>query len=79
MTGYELSLKDVEYLVATATRHHLEQIATPLALTVHTRGGAWSFRDAAGETVALTTVHWRIQADEQLRRETYNLYMSYAR
>lgn len=79
MTTDELSLSDFEYLVATATRHHLKQLATPLGLTVHTRRGAWSFRDAAGQAVPVETIHRRLQADPQLRREVYNLYMSYAR
>jgi hypothetical protein len=79
MSDYELTLRDFQQLVANASRHHLKQIAAPLAMTVHTRGGKAYFRDAARRELSLDIVHARVQADPEVRRWAYNLYMSYFR
>lgn len=77
MTGYELSPEDFAFLVGMASRHHRKQIAESLGLTVHVRRGEVFFRCPDGAEVAWTEAHRRSQADDQVRRETYNLSMHY--
>ncbi len=78
MTGYELTLADFEYLVGVASRHHRKQIAGWLSLTVGVRRDKVFFRGSDGVVVPFQEVHRRCQADDQIRRWAYNLYMNYA-
>jgi hypothetical protein len=79
MKGYELSLDDFTYLVRVSSRYHAKQIASWVGFTAHTRQGSVYFRDKNGDEVPLGNVHHALQADDQLQRSVYNLWMSYAR
>lgn len=77
MTGYELAPEQFDGLVRMASRHHRKQIADWLSLTVHLRRGEVSFRSSDGSEVPLQEVYRRCQADCDVRRWAYNLYMHY--
>lgn len=77
MTGYEVSPDDFAFLVEMASRHHRKQIAESLGLTIHFRRGEVFFRGPDGGEVPWMEAYRRSQADDQIRRETYNLSMHY--
>lgn len=79
MAGFDLSLDDFAYLVRVASRHHLKEIAGWLSLTTRRRREAIVFLDEGGREVTLAEAHRLCQADPQLMRWAYNLFMSYAR
>ena len=77
MTGDELLPNQLTYLVKVASRHHRNQIAGWVSLTAHTRRGEPYFRDVEGAEVPFAEVCELLQADNEVRRWTYNLYMHY--
>lgn len=78
MTGYELSADDLDYLVRVASRHHRTRMAGWISLTAHTRKGEPYFLDAAGDEVPLAVVFLSLQANVEVQRWAYNLWMHYA-
>jgi hypothetical protein len=78
MTEYAINPEDFACLVEAASRHHRKQIAVSLGLTVHVRRGEVFFRGSDGAIVPLEEAHRRSQADAQVKRETYNLFMHHA-
>jgi hypothetical protein len=78
MSGYALRREDFAYVVEVASRHHRKQIAGSLGLTVHVRRGEVFFRGPDGAEVPLEEAHRRSQAEAQIQREIYNLFMHYA-
>jgi hypothetical protein len=78
MTGHELAPMDFAILLRVASRHHRQQIAGWLSLTAHTRRGQVCLRDAEGAEGPLAEAQRASQADVQVQRRAYNLFMHYA-
>ncbi len=78
MKGYRLTGEQFAQLVRVSSRHHRKQIAGLVCLTAHTRKGMVSFRDREGCEVPLIDLHRKCEANAQIRRQVYNLWMNYA-
>lgn len=77
MATFKLSLSDFEFLLKTATRHHLKQIAEMGKMSAHTRRGLPYFKDRNGRMVSSQKLHQACDADPDLQRQIYSLYMHY--
>jgi hypothetical protein len=76
--GYDLTLEQFTYLVKVSSRLHRKQIAGLVSLTTHTRKGVVSFKNGDAHEVPLASLHCACQANVEIRRSVYNLYMHYA-
>jgi hypothetical protein len=74
---YELTPDYFADLIRLASRHHRKQIAEMLSLTAHTRRGTAYLRGPDGAEVPAAEAYRRSQADDQVRRWVYNLWMHY--
>jgi hypothetical protein len=78
ITGYESTFKDFLYLLDVGSEKDLLEVATALGLTARVAGMDTHFYTADGRKLALEAVHQAGQADLQVQRLIYNLWMTYA-
>ncbi len=74
--GYEKTLQDFHDLLVDSTVGMREFLAKELGLELSRRNGTVHIRDKDGSAWKPANVHQMIQADKQLKRGLYNLWMA---
>ena len=77
--GYESKISDIGYLLSVASVSHRKQLAGLVKARIKKEGGGFRFFDDSGAEFSLSEVHRRSQADGDVQRQVYNLWMFYAR
>ena len=78
-TGCELKISDIGCLLSVASVSHRKQLAGLVKARIKKEGGGFRFFDDSGAEFSLSEVHRRSQADGDVQRQVYNLWMFYAR
>ena len=78
-SGYELRVSDVSSLLSAASAWHRKQIAALVKVVVRKKGEGFRYFDESGTEISLSEVHRRSQANADIRRSIYNLWMFYTR
>lgn len=77
-TGYTSTASDIVYLLDVASTVDRERVATRVQLQLRMDGRSFRFFTASGGEVSLEEFHRRTQADPEIQRFVYNLWMTYA-
>jgi hypothetical protein len=77
-SGYDSKITDITYLLSVASIEDRSRFAGFLKIRIEKRDERFQFFDETGREVGLAEVHQRSQADPEIQRSVYNMWMTYA-